>query len=71
MLAIIRALKTRWMEYMSQYNCTIKYINGDDNCVADALSRLLNTVDNLPNIVTGMFEVKSDPLFLCDIKDGY
>jgi hypothetical protein len=38
--------QARWMEYMSQYDCTIQYINGDDNCVVDALSRLPDTVDN-------------------------
>jgi hypothetical protein len=63
--------QARWMEYMSQYDCTIQYINGDDNCVADALSRLPNTVDNQPNIIAGIFEVKSDPSFPRDIKDGY
>jgi hypothetical protein len=30
--------QARWMEYMSQYDCSIKYINGDDNCMADVLS---------------------------------
>jgi hypothetical protein len=30
--------QARWMEYMSQYDCSIHYINGDNNCVADALS---------------------------------
>ena len=29
-----------WMELMSQYDAKIVYIKGDDNCVADALSRL-------------------------------
>jgi hypothetical protein len=58
------------MEYMSQYDCAIKYINGDDNCVADALSRLPDTVDQ-PNVVASVFEIRSDPSFVQDIKDGY
>jgi hypothetical protein len=63
--------QARWMEYMSQYDCAIKYINGDDNCVADALSRLPDTVDAQPNIVASVFEICSDPSFMQDIKDGY
>lgn len=32
--------QARWMELMSQYDAKIMYIEGDDNSVADALSRL-------------------------------
>jgi hypothetical protein len=49
--------QARWMEYMSQYDCSIHYINGDDNCVADALSRLPETVENGGGIVGGVFEI--------------
>jgi hypothetical protein len=52
------------MEYMSQYDCAIQYINGDDNCVVDALSRLLDTVDYESQMVGGVFEIRSDPAFL-------
>ena len=30
----------RWQEFMSQYDMTIPYIPGEDNSVADALSRV-------------------------------
>jgi hypothetical protein len=30
--------QARWMEFMSQYDCKILYIKGEDNCVANALS---------------------------------
>jgi hypothetical protein len=30
--------QARWMEFMSQYDCKIVYIKGDENTVADALS---------------------------------
>jgi len=63
--------QARWMEYMSQYDCSIKYINEDDNCVADALSCLPNTVDNDSSPITSIFEIQSDPFFVQDIKDGY
>lgn len=32
--------QARWMELMSQYDAKIVYLKGDDNCVADVLSRL-------------------------------
>ena len=28
----------RWQEYLSQYEISVVYIRGEDNCVADALS---------------------------------
>jgi hypothetical protein len=63
--------QARWMEYMSQYDCSIQYINGADNCVADALSRLPDIVDDTSTLVTGVFEIKSDPSIVADIKEGY
>lgn len=39
--------QARWMEFLSQYDCKIIYIKGENNSVADALSRVpcnLNTV---------------------------
>jgi hypothetical protein len=63
--------QARWMEYMSQYDCTINYINGNDNCVADALSHLPNSVDRHTSIVASVFEIRSDSVFVQDIKDGY
>lgn len=32
--------QVRWMEFMSQYDCKIIYIKGDENMVADALSHM-------------------------------
>ncbi len=32
--------QARWLEVMSQFEMTISYIKGEDNCVADALSQL-------------------------------
>ena len=63
--------QARWMEYMSQYDCSINYINGEDNCVTDALSQLPDCVDRHCSIVTNIFEICSDPSFVQDIKDGY
>ena len=35
--------QARWMEFMSQFDAKIVYIKGDENTVADALSRLPST----------------------------
>ena len=59
------------MEYMSQYDCSINYICREDNCVADALLRLPNTIDDHSSIVAGIVEIHSNPSFVQDIKDGY
>jgi hypothetical protein len=32
--------QARWQEFFGQYDFTIQYIKGEDNMVADALSRL-------------------------------
>jgi hypothetical protein len=42
--------QARWMEFMSQYDCKIVYIKGDENTVADALSRTTFDVDSLATI---------------------
>ena len=63
--------QVHWMEYMSQYDCSINYINSNDNCVTDALSQSPDTINDCSNIVTSIFEIQSDPSFVQDIKDGY
>ena len=37
--------QARWMEFMSQYDAKIVYVKGEDNTVADALSRLPTYAD--------------------------
>ena len=38
--------QVRWMEYLSQYEYTITYIKGEDNTVADTLSRMTETEES-------------------------
>lgn len=59
------------MEYMSQYNCSIHYINSDDNCIMDTLSQLPDTVDYATNLITSIFKIKSDLSLIQEIKEGY
>lgn len=72
----------RWQEFLSQYECTISYIKGEDNTVADALSRLPagTFADELlhephaawsGNTVGAVMRVATDLAVLEDIKTGY
>jgi len=69
----------RWQEFLSQYDYTIVYVPGEDNCVADALSRLPDDpefdhqlppgTDNV--LLAAIFSITSDTAFLNDILSGY
>ena len=62
--------QAHWMEYLSQYEYTINYINGDKNMVADVLSRLPESTLTCA-MVGAVFSIENDPDMLQQIKDGY
>ncbi|RDB24930.1 Transposon Ty3-I Gag-Pol polyprotein [Hypsizygus marmoreus] len=62
--------QARWMEYLSQYDYDIHYIRGEDNSVADALSRLPSSYTE-PQVVAPIWSITSDKSLLDDIKLGY
>ena len=41
--------QARWMEFLSQYDAHFVYVRGEQNSVADALSR--RPLDNIPSLV--------------------
>jgi hypothetical protein len=68
----------RWQEFLSQYDMTVTYIHGEDNTVADALSRLSpnSFKDEIPPLVdvdpvSVILTVTSDHDILNEIKAGY
>jgi hypothetical protein len=63
----------RWQEFMSQYDMSITYIRGEDNTVADALSRLPPNcfADERQNTVTAILSVTTDTSILKQILSGY
>ena len=70
--------QVRWMEFLSQYDASIKYLPGEKNCVADALSRmppspLLNVASILkgPKTRSTSSKLDLDTDLLKIIKDGY
>lgn len=69
----------RWQEFLSQYDYKIVYVKGEDNRVADSLSRLPDDPEfdhALPSdydgvLLTAVFSVAADDSFLQEIKAGY
>jgi hypothetical protein len=43
----LNARKTRWLEFLREYNFDIKYIKGKDNKVDDALSRRVHKMHDI------------------------
>ena len=75
----------RWQEFLSQYECSIVYIKGEDNTVADGLSRIPENAfpdEMLENAephqvwsagatIGAVLRVTTDVSVLEDIKRGY
>src|SRR6202000_282528 len=71
----------RWAEYLSQYDYELRYIKGEENTVADALSRLPEEEDELDEdweepedeltATASILNIKADPSGLDDIRTGY
>ncbi len=61
--------QVRWQEFLSQYDFDIVYIKGDQNTVADALSRLER--HNSTSVIAPVLSVTLDPKLLEEIKRDY
>lgn len=72
----------RWSEFLADYDFSIKYVRGEENTVADALSRefgsppltcaaiLASTASDAP-VVAPVLEISADQTLLDSIKNGY
>jgi hypothetical protein len=63
--------QVHWQEFLAQYNHKIVYIPGNANYVADMLSCLLNTIDNVPTPLASPLMIETNPMLLQNIWDGY
>jgi len=73
--------QARWQEFMAQFEMKIYSVKGEDNTVADALSRL-PVVDAMEDVqpryeswlqgsVSATMTISADETFLNDVKKGY
>ncbi len=58
-----------WQEFLAQYDFQIIYVRGEDNTIADALSRIEPTM--MDNVVVPVFTVTTDAGLVEQIKAGY
>ena len=73
--------QARWQEFMAQFEMKIYYVKGEDNTVADALSRLpvVEVTDDIQpcyklwiqGSVNVTMTITADESFLKDVKKGY
>lgn len=65
--------QARWMKYLSECKYSITYINGKQNTVANALSRLPDSVNNhsLLIVALAVFTIQSHPKLITRIKNRY
>src|SRR6202453_3483238 len=66
--------QSRWMEYLSQYEYKIHYVKGEDNTVADTLSRLEGDDSpdpEPPSPISAVFSIALHPKLIKSIKAGY
>lgn len=78
--------QARWQEYLAQYDYELCYVKGEDNSVADALSRHPGIVDVVADndtssddeddnrersVVAATLTIAADPDLLTQIKEGY
>jgi hypothetical protein len=62
--------QARWQEFLAEYDFEIKYLKGEENTVADALSRMPEEEEGV-EAVASVLTVSSDPKISGDIRVGY
>jgi hypothetical protein len=63
--------QARWQEFLAEYNFEIKYLKGEENTVADALSHMPEEEEEGVEAVASVLTVSSDPKISGDIRVGY
>lgn len=63
--------QARWQEFLAEYDFDIRYVRGEDNTVADALSRMPVEGEGESQVTAAVLEVTTDPKISEEIRVGY
>ena len=63
--------QARWQEFLAEYDFDLRYIWGEENTVADALSRLPEEGEGEPQAIAGVLKITMDPTISETIRNGY
>ena len=63
--------QARWQEFLAEYDFNIRYVRGEDNTVADALSRMPEEGEGEFQVTAAVLTVTTDPKISEDIRTGY
>ena len=63
--------QARWQELLAEYDFKVVYVKGDENTVADALSRMPEEGEETSKTVAAVLTVSSDPKISETIRSGY
>ena len=63
--------QARWQEFLAEYDFTIEYVKGEENTVADALSRMPEEGGEGSEVVATILKISTDPKISEAIRVGY
>ena len=63
--------QVRWQEFLAEYDFEIHYVRGEDNTVADVLSRMPEEGEGDFQVTAAVLMVTTDPKISEDIRTGY
>ena len=63
--------QARWQEFLAEYDFTIEYVKGEENTVADALSRMPEGEGEGSKVIATVLKISTDPKISDAIRVGY
>ena len=63
--------QARWQEFLAEYDFTIEYVKGEENTVADALSRIPEGEGEGSEVIATVLKISTDPKISDAVRVGY